>query len=281
MGALLLCLIAFIEHTAAKELNPPDSIYKHRYLLFDTTNNPVKSRRVVTDSLFHKSLVHSNTIDSTEFSTKNNIDTVDIDSTLGEKIFIHDFQPDNSDVKIIYKYSSSRRAVVYSMLVPGLGQIYNKKYWKLPIIYGGAAVIYFLYDYNNKYYQRFKTAYNQLVDYNEMESQYNDMRSGNPSLPAWVDFNPINDIELQNFDLVTLSSYRDLYRRSRDYNVIFFVLLYVANVVDAMVDSYMLYYDVSDNLALEIDTYAPPVYQLVGRNNFSPQCGLSLKLNFK
>lgn len=212
-----------------------------------------------------------------------------LDTTTDEALYIHEFEPDSSSkVKVVYKYNSSKRAVIYSMLLPGLGQIYNKKYWKLPIIYGGAAFIYFLYDYNNAYYQRFKTAYEQKVDYENMKSnyedaisEYNDDHPNNTLSLEWNEYEPVDDIELQDMSQSSLALYRDSYRRSRDYDLIFFGLLYIANILDAMVDSYMLYYDVNDQLSLDIEPYAYPNYSIVNNKSFSPTCGVSLKIKLK
>lgn len=148
---------------------------------------------------------------------------------------------------------SPRVALISSAIIPGLGQAYNGKYWKIPIIYGGGAAIYYMYDYNNDWYQRCKTAINQIN--NKVD---------------------ITDPDLIGNDLANLQLNRDNFRRSRDYTVIFMGLLYAANIVDAMVDAYMFDYDVSRDLSLHVDPTLIPSDPY----SYIPTCGLKLSLRF-
>lgn len=146
-----------------------------------------------------------------------------------------------------------RLALISSAIIPGLGQVYNRKYWKVPIIYGVGAGLYYGFDFNHSKYLRYQKAYTQL--YNEKE---------------------VTDEELADLKLSSLEDGRDYYRRNRDYVIIFMGLLYVANVVDAMVDAYLFNYDVSRDLAIRLEpTILPPL-----PNTYTATCGLSLKINF-
>ncbi len=148
---------------------------------------------------------------------------------------------------------SPRVAWISSAILPGLGQAYNGKYWKIPIIYGGAAGIYYAYDWNNSRYLRCKTALKQL-DQGDI----------------------VTDPDLMNFDKTSIENYRDSYRRSRGYTVIFMGLLYAANMVDAMVDAYMFDYDISRDLTLHVDPTLIPSDPY----SYTPTCGLKLSLRF-
>jgi hypothetical protein len=163
----------------------------------------------------------------------------------------------SNDTTIIIKHvvhkKSPRVATIASAIVPGLGQAYNGKYWKIPIIYGGGAAIYYFYDQNNSLYKRFKTSINQY--YKKV---------------------PITDPELKLIDIQSLEANRDQFRRWRDYNIMIFGLLYAANIVDAMVDSYMVQYDISRDLTLHID----PTFLPSDPYSYTPTCGLKLSIRF-
>ena len=125
---------------------------------------------------------------------------------------------------------SPRKATIYSALLPGLGQVYNKKYWKVPVVYGAFALTgYFIY-YNN---QRFHKYNDELI-----------ARSNNDT----ASFN----LSLQNLDLASIKSASDDFRRYRDLNVVITALVYVLNIVDAHVDAHLFYFNVDDNLSLRI-----------------------------
>ncbi|MDR1681569.1 MAG: DUF5683 domain-containing protein [Prevotellaceae bacterium] len=123
------------------------------------------------------------------------------------------------------------RATIYSAMLPGLGQIYNGDYWKLPIIYGGLLFTCYLVDFQSTQYNRYRTAYNLVSDGD----------------PATVD--EFNGRLAAN----KLQYYRDNSRRSRDYAILFTVLVYVLNIVDANVFATLHDFDVSDDLALRIN----------------------------
>jgi hypothetical protein len=148
------------------------------------------------------------------------------------------------------------RAALYSTMLPGLGQIYNGEYWKLPIIYGGLAFTGYLIDFNNKQYHRFRRAYDILRD---------------------DDPNTVDEFN-GRFTDANLKYYRDSYRRSRDYAILFTVLVYVLNIIDANVFAHLKDFDVNDNLSLRIhpallnyDAYA---------SDGKPAMGMQLQITF-
>lgn len=127
------------------------------------------------------------------------------------------------------RYHSSRKAVIYSALCPGLGQVYNKKYWKLPIIYGaGGAFAYFA-----GYYQ---LKYKKFRDANE---------KGNTGEPVLIDG--------AYYDYEDLERGMNFYRRYRDLDVLGVAAIYLLNIIDAMVDAHFFYYDVSDSLTMKVE----------------------------
>ena len=150
---------------------------------------------------------------------------------------------------------SPRIASFYSAVLPGLGQIYNKKYWKVPVIYISAGtLIYFIIDYN-KQYIKYK---NGLIW----------KLSGDPNIPK--DYQFIND---PIWYKENLQSAMDWYHRYRDIDVICLATLYILNILDASVDAYLFDYDISQDLSLQI---RPTMLNLPNSYNF----GLSCRLKF-
>jgi len=122
------------------------------------------------------------------------------------------------------------RATLYSALFPGLGQIYNGDYWKLPIIYGGLAFTTYLAALQDSQYKRFRTAYNLLTDDDPTTiDEFEGRQSAN-----------------------NLKYLRDDARRSRDYAIMFTALVYVLNIIDANVFATLKDFDVSDDISLRI-----------------------------
>lgn len=130
-------------------------------------------------------------------------------------------------VKDTLQTHSPSKAVLYSAILPGAGQAYNKKYWKIPIIYAGIGVLVYAIDFNQRNYSTFKDAYILRTDGDT---------STTDKYPRYTDDN-----------LRTLFQY---YRRNRDLSYILISTLYVLNILDAYVDAELFYFDVSDKLSL-------------------------------
>ena len=147
---------------------------------------------------------------------------------------------------------SPRKATIYSALLPGLGQVYNKKYWKIPVLYGAFALTGYFINYNNVRYHK----YNKEL----IARDQKDTLSLNPSLV--------------NLDDASVKSASADFRRYRDLDIVIGVLIYVLNIVDAHVDAHLFYFNVDDNLSLRI---TPQLQQL---QNQAVVPNLSLKFNF-
>jgi hypothetical protein len=130
------------------------------------------------------------------------------------------------------------KAVWYAALFPGGGQIYNRKYWKLPIIYGGFLGLLYGYQWNNRYYKTYSNAYRDLV-----------LDSPNAS---FKDFLP------PNYDVAGRHDYlervfkrkKNNYRNYRDYCVVGMLGVYLVAMVDAYVDASLYHFDVSPDLGM-------------------------------
>ena len=157
--------------------------------------------------------------------------------------------PADSAVVVKEKKHSPKLAGWLSAAVPGLGQIYNKKYWKLPIDYlGFAATGYCVYHFSSlyaNYRDEYRNRYNGNPSFKPNSNAlyirvYKIMNNG--SEPS---FNP--DLSLDN-----IRGYRQSYQRSMQISIIALALWYFVNVLDAVVDAHLMFFDVSDNLAMRI-----------------------------
>ena len=147
---------------------------------------------------------------------------------------------------------SPNKALWYAALFPGGGQIYNRKYWKLPIIYGGLLGLIYGYSFNNKYFTTYSNAYRDLA-----------LNSPNKS---YLDFLPPGyDVEAKRDYLEkTFKRKKNMYRTWRDYCLVGMIGVYLVSMVDAYVDASLYHFDVSTDLDAD--------------NN--PTLMLSYKINF-
>ncbi len=131
------------------------------------------------------------------------------------------------------KWPNPAKATVFSILLPGLGQVYNGEYWKIPIYWGGMAGGVYFYFTNKKNYERYKWIYDQATS--------EDPTVEKPPIPA-----------------ETALYYRDAYRRLRDYSVLATALFYLLQVIDANVFAYMQDFEVNDQLTLKLSPAVIP-----------------------
>lgn len=153
------------------------------------------------------------------------------------------------------KKHSPKIAATRSAIFPGLGQIYNKKYWKLPIVYGAMGVCTYIFLDNIKTYREYRFAYN---------ARY---KAALP-LPGRdsTDFFKLKDVYKNVYSPETIRAARNKFRQYVDYSVLFFILMWGLNVVDATVDAHLQSFDVSPNLSLSIE---PGRSQMAGTNGIS------------
>jgi uncharacterized protein DUF5683 len=148
-----------------------------------------------------------------------------------------------------------KTAAIRSAVLPGLGQVYNKKYWKVPIVYGALGVTAGVFFYNLTNYKNTRFAYQAL---------YKASQPGATAADS-ADFFKIKP-PLERYSLQTLKYYRDGFRRDIDYSALIFILLWGLNVVDAAVDAHLKAFDVSPDLSLQIK---PGHSQMAGTNGIS------------
>jgi hypothetical protein len=169
-------------------------------------------------------------------------------------------KPDKAEKKKIRKLNSKpRKAALLSAAVPGLGQIYNKKYWKAPIAWVGIGVTGFLYYQNSVYFKDFKEGYTALTD------------TDPTTQPKAV----INDYHTTYKTADQLARQRDAYRYNRDLNLIIGLGIYFLNIIDASVDAHLKGFEINDNLSLNVK---PLLYADINRQFTA---GLTLNFRFK
>lgn len=163
----------------------------------------------------------------------------------------------NSDS--LRKAHSPRTAAIRSAILPGLGQIYNRKYWKLPLVYGALGITGGIFNYNLHEYRKVRFAYFTLLN-NDTANFPNVATELQPFIAAGS--NGLN----------SLRTYRNEFRKNIDYSVLFFLLFWGLNVVDATVDAHLKGFDVGRELSLQL---RPSL------NTIPNGVGLSMVFSFK
>jgi hypothetical protein len=171
---------------------------------------------------------------------------------------VADARMDTADMKADSVPPHSPRVAAFrSAVLPGWGQAYNKKYWKIPIVYGALGTSGGIFIYNITWYRRFRDAYR--IVYPKDTARYDEVHR---RLQSYVKY---EDDEGLRYN-------RDEFRRNVDYSIVAFILLWGLNVVDATVDAHLKTFDVSPDLSLRV----VPGYSEMAKTN-----GISLVLSIK
>jgi hypothetical protein len=173
---------------------------------------------------------------------------------------------------VVKRKGDPMKATMMSVVFPGGGQIYNRKYWKLPIVYIGFGALLYSISSNSKNYQLYYKGYMDFTDDIKETDSYLDFVPGDPAAYDPVlypdTYNPANAAQVEEKMLRLV----DYHKRYRDLSFILTGVWYMAQILDANVDASLMEYDVSDNLEL---TFYPSMITLPGR---SPGAGLNLHL---
>jgi hypothetical protein len=141
------------------------------------------------------------------------------------------------------KKHSPQRAALFSAVVPGLGQVYNKQYWKVPVIYAGGAVAGYLIYYNYGLYNNLRKSFRYRRD--------GDSTTSLERFSVWAVTGDL-DVNLENFGDSELLGLQQSYRRDLDLSVLLAFGIYALNVVDAVVFAHLYDFDVSEDLTLRL-----------------------------
>ena len=162
-----------------------------------------------------------------------------------------------------------KRAMWLALVLPGAGQIYNRKYWKLPIVYGGFVGCAYALRWNNQMYRDYSQAYLDLMDDDPNTQSYNQFLH----LGAKIDDS--NKARYQKL----FKSRKDTYRRWRDLSVFCLIGVYALSVIDAYVDASLSEFDISKDLSLKVE---PTIISNNRERNplKSNSLGINCSLNF-
>ena len=246
-------------------------IYRHISLLFlfvfcsfsfvGFSQNKSDSIKSKTDSLsFDLQNPYSVQIDSAKVEKK---------SVLIAKDTLKSQPKFEKKVKIKERFTPSpKKAVIYSLIFPGLGQIYNKKYWKLPIVYGGFLGVGYAISWNGGLYGDYKKAYKDIVlDPSGTSSWHNFVSNPN---------NVLKNPTLLQQQTDRLKRRRDYFRRNRDLAIIVGVGLYALCLLDAYVDASLYNFNITPDLSM---TAVPTVWKDQNYSN-KPVVGLNCNFTF-
>lgn len=164
---------------------------------------------------------------------------------------------------------SAKRALWLAIVIPGAGQIYNRKYWKLPIVYGGFVGCAYAMRWNNQMYRDYSQAYMDIMDNDPNTQSYNQFLH----LGAKID-----ESNIERYQKL-FKSRKDKFRRWRDLSFFCLVGVYALSVVDAYVDASLSEFDISNNLSLRVE---PTVINNSSERNplKANSLGVSCSLNF-
>ncbi len=166
-------------------------------------------------------------------------DEIKVDTISGDRLLLKPYTIDPL---------APSKAAFYSAILPGLGQIYNKRYWKLPLVYGGMGLSFYYYSFNNNKYHEYRNA-------------YKDKLAGRPVTGQLKDLTPDRLISGQKF-----------HQRNRDLSLLITVGIYILNIVDANVDAHLKQFNVNENLSLQ------PALQ---QNQLDYKYSMGFSLNYK
>lgn len=153
-----------------------------------------------------------------------------------------------------YNPLSPSKAAFYSAIFPGMGQIYNKKYWKAPIVWGALAIPAYYYQLNNSEYKRYRRAYK--LRKNGLQDEFT-LDDGSTSV-----------------SLETLETAQKQLRENRDMSLLSGVILYILQIVEASVNAHLIQFNTDDNLSFKPSFTMDPI------RIQQPIVGLTIKYNF-
>lgn len=189
-------------------------------------------------------------LSASTFAQEKIKDTVAKDSVIIKDL---NLKGDIKNIEGIYNPLAPAKAAFYSAIFPGMGQIYNKKYWKAPIVWGALAVPAYYYQINNRDYKRYRRAYR--LRKNGLPDEF--IRNGETIV-----------------SMETLETAQKQLRENRDMSLLSGIILYILQIVEASVNAHLLQFNTDDNLTFK-PTFIPDPIQFD-----APSVGLTIKYTF-
>lgn len=153
----------------------------------------------------------------------------------------------------VYDPLSPSKAAFYSAIFPGMGQVYNKRYWKAPIVWGALAIPAYYYQINNSDYKRYRKAYK--LRKNGLEDEFT------------VDGQEIISTQ-------TLETAQEQLKENRDFSLLSGIIIYILQIVEASVNAHLIQFNTNDNLSIKPTVTPDPI------NYKTPSVGLTFKYTF-
>jgi Family of unknown function (DUF5683) len=198
--------------------------------VYNTAPDTIPAKKTITDSTAKK-------VDTVATAKKNTTPT----DTLKNKKQVA--AADTAKAK--KKKGEAGKAALRSAIIPGWGQAYNKKYWKMPIVYGALAIPVFTFRYNKEWYDKTREAYQ--IRY------HNDTITVTP---------PLNedgiDPRLKPLSTESLRLYRNSFRQGMDFSILAFIAVWGLQIVDAAVDGHLKSFNINDDLSMKVRPYISP-----------------------
>lgn len=164
--------------------------------------------------------------------------------------------------KKVFNPLAPSKAAFYSAIAPGLGQIYNKRYWKVPIVWGAIGGSIYMYTFNNDNYQSFRTAFKRRQA-GFTDDEFYDINGDNaPGAEPDLD---LDDLEFQ----------QERFQRDRDLWLVVSIGMYALNIIDANVDAHLKQFNIDDDLSIDFE----PFFDLNQVTN-TPSYGMVLTVKF-
>ncbi len=154
---------------------------------------------------------------------------------------------------VIKKKHDPRRATIYSTILPGLGQIYNRKYWKLPIVYAAVGIPAYTFFYNKNWYKKCQYAL-----------KINTCTNCTAGDSAKVDPKLLPLVNQGAYGTSAIINYRNEFRKDQDYSALFFLIFWGLNIIDATVDAHLKDFNVNNDLSFHIKPSFMPTSNIVG-----------------
>lgn len=162
------------------------------------------------------------------------------------------------------------RATWMALIFPGGGQIYNRKYWKLPIFYGGFAGCAYALTWNSKMYRDYFNAYRDVANGNLTSSNVTDLLP-----PSYI--NQVSQTQL----VETLRRRKDTYRRYRDLSIFAFIGVYLLSVVDAYVDAELSNFDITPDLSMRVEPAVIDARTTTSGNSYTSGKSVGVQCSFR
>ncbi|MDM8159079.1 DUF5683 domain-containing protein [Labilibaculum sp. K2S] len=188
-------------------------------------------------------------------------------------------EADTVAVESIVKVHSPHKATMYSVIFPGLGQAYNKKYWKIPILYAGIGVTVYAINWNTKNYRKYKSGFKDFSEFYDWKalSAEEKLVTEKPTADSYQKILENDwDATTTSYDTwfkTTLQNGKDSYKHDRDLSYIILVGVYVLNIVDAAVDAHFTNFNVNNDLTIKVE---PAVsYSAFSGNSLGFRCQIT------